>query len=322
MKIPPNTWKTCNDAWNGYHSVPLDKDSRHLTTFITPFGRFWYLVTPQGQKVSGDAYSSRYDAILTDFVRKTKCVDDFCGHDVKMSDHCFRICEFLTLTGNHGIIQNPDKFVFCKREVEFCGYCITDNGVLPSENTIAAIKHFPRPANITDIRSLFRLVEQVSYCFAKSSHMEPFRDLLKSKQGFEWNQELQNKFEAAKSEIVQQIQYGVQTYVKGHPTALVTDWSKTGVGYVLMQKHCRCTGLVLNCCSTGWKCVSIGSRFLSKAEENYAAIEGEMMGIVYALEKTKMWTLGDENLNIFTDHKPIVGMMTNKNVDDIPNTRL
>ena len=56
--------------------------------------------------------------------------------------------------------------------------------------------------------------------------MEPFRDLLKSKQGFEWNQELQNKFEAAKSEIVQQIQYGVQTYVKGHPTALVTDWSK------------------------------------------------------------------------------------------------
>ena len=38
-RIPKDTWKTVTDAWNGYHSVPLRDSDRHLTPFITPFGR-------------------------------------------------------------------------------------------------------------------------------------------------------------------------------------------------------------------------------------------------------------------------------------------
>ena len=45
-RIPSNTWKTVSDAWNGFHSVPRESD-RHLTTFITPFGRWRYRTTPQ-----------------------------------------------------------------------------------------------------------------------------------------------------------------------------------------------------------------------------------------------------------------------------------
>ena len=39
-RIPGRTWKTVTDAWNEYHSVSSRKSDRHLTTFITPFGRF------------------------------------------------------------------------------------------------------------------------------------------------------------------------------------------------------------------------------------------------------------------------------------------
>ena len=38
--IPSNKKKTVFDCWNGYHSVPLHKDDCHLTTFITPWGRY------------------------------------------------------------------------------------------------------------------------------------------------------------------------------------------------------------------------------------------------------------------------------------------
>ena len=38
--VPKRAWKSVVDAWNGYHSVPLRKEDRHLTTFITPWGRF------------------------------------------------------------------------------------------------------------------------------------------------------------------------------------------------------------------------------------------------------------------------------------------
>ena len=38
--VPPDTYKSVTDAWNGYHSVPVHPDDRHLTTFITPWGRY------------------------------------------------------------------------------------------------------------------------------------------------------------------------------------------------------------------------------------------------------------------------------------------
>jgi hypothetical protein len=41
-RIPRQTWKSVTDPWDGYHSVALRQSDRHLTTFITPFGRWRY----------------------------------------------------------------------------------------------------------------------------------------------------------------------------------------------------------------------------------------------------------------------------------------
>ena len=53
-RIPKGTWKTVTDAWNGYHGVVLEESYRHLTTFITPYGRWRYIRAPQGFVSSGD----------------------------------------------------------------------------------------------------------------------------------------------------------------------------------------------------------------------------------------------------------------------------
>ena len=58
--VPPNTWKSVLDAWNGYHSVPIVEKSKHLTTFITEWGTFEYNVLPQGHKTSKDVYDRRF----------------------------------------------------------------------------------------------------------------------------------------------------------------------------------------------------------------------------------------------------------------------
>ena len=74
--VPHNTKKTIFDAWNGYHSVPIREEERHLTTFITPWGRYRYKTAPQGYIASGDGYTRRYDEIVAHIQEKTKCVDD------------------------------------------------------------------------------------------------------------------------------------------------------------------------------------------------------------------------------------------------------
>ena len=44
--VPWNTVKTVLDNWHGYHSVPIHPDDKHLTVFITPYGRYRYKTAP------------------------------------------------------------------------------------------------------------------------------------------------------------------------------------------------------------------------------------------------------------------------------------
>ena len=45
--FPYDKKKTVLDTWNGYHSVPIREEDKHLTTFITPWGRYRYKTTPK-----------------------------------------------------------------------------------------------------------------------------------------------------------------------------------------------------------------------------------------------------------------------------------
>ena len=57
--VPRGMKKTVFDALNGYHSVPIIEEDRHLTTFITLWGRYRYQTAPQGYIASGDGYTRR-----------------------------------------------------------------------------------------------------------------------------------------------------------------------------------------------------------------------------------------------------------------------
>ena len=87
-------------------------------------------------------------------------------------------------------------------------------------------------------------------------------------------------------------------------TCIRPDWSRHGIGYFLLQQHCGCTSGIPDCCSGGWRITLAGSRFLSSAEQHYAAIEGEALAVAWGLEQTQYFTQGCDNLVVVTDHKP------------------
>ena len=239
-----------------------------------------------------------------------------------MKEHFLHVVDYLTLTANNGVIQNPTKFVFGRKTLDFVGFTLSPEGVAPCEDILKSIQQFPKPKNITGMRSLFGLIEQVSWGFSKHTIMAPFRELLSGKNDFLWTEKLNDAFEAAKTEIVSQVKKGVNVNEVGKITALVTDWSKTGLGWALLQKHCACSGKIINCCSRGWKLICMGSRFCTRAEAKYAAIEGEFLALTFGLEKSKFWTLGNPHLVVFVDHKPLLGLLKNKDIDSIENPRL
>ena len=63
----------------------------------------------------------------------------------------------------------------------------------------------------------------------------------------------------------------------------------------------------------------VGSRFTREAEPGYSPTEGELLAVADALKKTKYYTLGCPNLFIAMDHKPLLGVFSNRDLDAIDN---
>ena len=321
-RIPANTYRTVIDAWNGYYSVPLREEDRHLFTFSTEFGLYRFCVAPQGFVGSGDGYTDRYDRIIVETPRKTKCVDDTALWDDMIREHWWRMVDHLELLGRSGVVLNPEKFQFCQREIDFAGFRVTETEVKPLAKYLNAIHEFPRPKNIKDIRAWFGLINQVSHYGRLTEIMAPFKPLLSPKTKFFWSDDLEQAFQSSKVELIDAIKNGVQIFDPTLKTCLTPDWSKKGIGYWLRQKYCNCDSDIPDCCSTGWKITLAGSRFLKDAEQRYAPVEGEALAIAWALHDTKYFTLGCDDLVITTDHRPLTKIFGDKSLDEFTSERL
>ena len=181
-----------------------------------------------------------------------------------------------------GCIFNPEKFQLGQETVQYLGFKITKTGIQPTQKYIGKIMNFPSPASLTDVRSWFGLVNQVSYAFAIADQMDPFRKLLSSKIPFVWSDELEAAFKASKEEIIRQCRQGIRNFTPGAPTALATDWSKLAVECWLMQKFCQCLSDIPGRCAKGWQMVFLSSKFNSKTVADYHPIEGEAFAAAWA----------------------------------------
>ena len=326
--VPANKLKSCLDCVDGYHGVEIAAEDRHKTTFITEDGKFRYKRIPQGYGSSGDGYTRRTDEILAtcpgtpeiqDF---EKIIDDVIIWNDNLEEAFYRVCNILSHCNKSGMMFSAEKFHFAKEEVEFAGITISKDGIKPTDKYLATIAKFPTPTNIHDIRSWFGLINQISYCFAASSVMAPFRHLLSPKTEFKWDDTMEEAFVASKKEIVRLIEEGVNSFDPELTTCLSPDYSNTGMGWILQQKTCKCTPVSPICCKTGWKLVLAGGRFCNSAETRYSPTEGEATACVEGLRDTKYYTLGCRDLYIATDHKPLVNILGDKNLDSIDNPRL
>ena len=79
--------------------------SRDATTFITEWGRYRYLPPPQGFHAAGDAYTRRYDDMIIDVPRKSKCVDDTILWDATLSKLFWHTFAYIELCASYGIVS-------------------------------------------------------------------------------------------------------------------------------------------------------------------------------------------------------------------------
>ena len=298
------------DARHGYWQIPLSDEAKPLTTFITQWGRFRFCRNPQGLISAGDEFNRRTDAAFDHLPNLIKVVDDCLVYDTDFESHVNHVRDVLQRARAHGITLSPKKFVFGVSAVDFCGYRVSSEGWTVDAEKTSAIREFPIPANITDLRSFFGLVNQCNeFCPKIAELSQPLRPLLKPSNEFVWDQCHTEAFDSIRSALTSP---PVLAYFKlDQPIRLETDASAlNGLGFALWQHQ-----------DNHWRLLQCGSRFLTDTESRYAIIELECLAVVWAAHKCALYLSGTR-FEVVTDHRPLIPILNSYSLDQIENPRL
>ena len=298
------------DCTAGYHQIQMDRKSQKLTTFLLPCGRFSFKRAPMGLNASSDEWCRRSDEALKGTEGTIKLVDDILIHAQTLPILISRIKKVLDKCREHNLTISRKKFKVGNR-VKFAGFIVSDKGVAPDPERIAAIAGFPVPKSVSDVRSFLGLANQLgSFLPDLAQVTDDLRKLLKKNIAFQWLETHQQAFDKAK-EILTSPKI-VQVFDTGKATELMTDASKLkGLGFALMQTDDLGQRRLVTC----------GSRSLRPFEKNYAIVELESKAIEWAINKCRHYLLGITQFKVITDHKPLVSLYS-KPLDDIPNARV
>ncbi|BES89764.1 Hypothetical Protein NTJ_02564 [Nesidiocoris tenuis] len=159
-----------------------------------------------------------------------------------------------------------------------------------------------------DIKGIQRFIGMVNfvgkYIPNRSAILKPITELLSSKNEFVWGHSQESAFNQIKELL--STAPNLELYNVAVPTRISSDASMFGLGGVLLQQQTY----------PRWLPVAYISRTLNDAEQNYSNIEQEALAVTWCCDKFKEFILG-KTINIVTDHKPLLKIFTNKNLDDL-----
>ena len=107
------------DANLGFWQVPLSRESALLTSFITPFGRYYFNRLPFGITSAPEHFQRRMTAMLGNMEGTVCLMDDILGYRKTKEEHDRRLYMVLDRLQASGITLNKKKCVFGKTEVKF-----------------------------------------------------------------------------------------------------------------------------------------------------------------------------------------------------------
>ena len=299
------------DAVHGYFQVPLEEESSLMTTFLIPRGRFRYTGAPMGLCSSSDEFCYRTDNAVCGLAEYLlKIVDDMLVQARDYQELWVRLREVLSRCREAGIKISRTKLA-AGREILFAGFIISDKGIKPNPEKVAAIANFPVPRDVSELRSFLGLANQLGHFVPDVSQITVLlRGLLKKDVAYTWLPAHQEAFENARVLLTSPML--VQPFNPSLKTKLLTDASRLhGLGFALLQFDAE-EKLRLVCC---------GSRSLTSCQRNYATIELEALGIKWAIEKCHYYLRGSGHFTVITDHKPLLGIWE-KPLADLHNDRL
>ncbi|PIK57624.1 hypothetical protein BSL78_05450 [Apostichopus japonicus] len=238
-------WFSAIDLLSGYHQVAMAETDRHKTGFITPFGLYEFNRMPFGLSNAPGTFQRLMQTCLHDqFFQSVLCyLDDILVYSKTFEDHLTNLQRVFDRLKQQGLKIKPSKCTFFQSEVTYLGHKVTRAGVMPSPDKIQAVKDWPAPRNVKELRSFLgfcSFYRRFVYNFSQTA--KPLHTLVstclhqqKSTKTvpFTWSDEHQEAFKILKQKLCENVVLAYPNYTL--PFELEVDASLCGLGAVLYQ---------------------------------------------------------------------------------------
>lgn len=286
------------DLASGYHQVLVDPRDRPKTAFSTPLGHFEYKRMPFGLSGAPATFQRIMNHILTG-LQGIDCfvyLDDIVIYGASLNQHNKRLERVFRQLQKYNLKLQTDKCKFLCREVTYLGHHCSKEGALPDKTKVECVKNYPIPRNTKETMALLGLANYYrKFIQNYADIVKPVSTLLKKGVKFEWSPACEGAIQKVKDELVSPNVLIYPDFTK--PFTLTTDASNVALGAILSQGP-----------EGEDRPIAFASRSLQAAERNYSTTEKELLAIVWGVKHFRPYLLSKE-FTVFTDHKPLQGIM-------------
>lgn len=287
------------DLKDAYFQVPLKESSRNFTAFRTPKGLFRFKVVPFGLKNAPFTMSRLMNKAVGFDLEPYVFIylDDIVIATESLGEHFRLLKEVAKRLEKAGLTISIQKSRFCRRQVMYLGYLLTENGLAIDSTKLEPILNYPRPKSIREVRRLMGLMGFYHKFIQNYSHITaPITDLLKKSKKFKWTEEAEHALDELKSVLTSSPVLANPQYDR--PFIVETDASQLAVGAALLQEH-----------TDGKRIIAYFSKKLTSTQRKYAATEKECLAVLLAIEHFRHYVEGT-NFTVITDAKSITWLFT------------
>lgn len=287
------------DLKGAYQQLIVDEETKTLLTINTIKGLYRYTRLPFGIKPAASIFQSVMDEILKNIQNVQAYIDDILCWASSIKELHEIIVKVLDRLMIFNVKVNGEKCHWFVNKVKYLGHILSEEGISANPKGIKAIIKAPEPMNVSEVRSFIGMAMYYSKFIPNLNVLlAPLYLLLKKDSKFIWSKDCKISFENCKK-IISSTKVLIH-YDPKKPIIITTDASDKGIGAVLSHRVDGCE-----------RPVFFISRTLSKAEQKYPILHREALGVVYAMERFYKYVYGHV-VEIFTDHKPLIGIFGNK----------
>ncbi|XP_065185817.1 uncharacterized protein K02A2.6-like [Sycon ciliatum] len=297
---------TTLDTANGFWQVPLSPDSARLTTFITPFGRFYFKRLPFGITSAPEIFQKRLTNLLDQLPGVFVYMDDIIVSGRTREEHDRNLAAVLDILQKANVTLNMTKCHKRQAEVKFLGHIFSAKGLHSDPARVSSVANLKPPKNVTELKRILGMFAFMSRFIPNLSEVSaPLRLLLGHDTAWEWSATQQQALDKLKQLATNAP--CLTFFDSTKPTVISADASSYGLGAVLLQEH-----------DDGMRPIAFASRSLTTTEQQYAQIEKECLAVVWACERFHGYIYGNSSLTVQTDHKPLIPLINTRDLNRVP----